>query len=426
MTRHDTLPFVGADTTAGARPRILIVDDSPAQRMLMAAQLRRFGFDVLEADCAERALEVCRSQEIRLILSDWVMPGMCGPELCHRVKSDPDLSYAYFILLTSKSERADIAHGLDRGADDFLTKPVNGDELRARLKAGMRVIAMQHELSEKNRLIGQTLSELQGLYGKIEEDLLEAQKLQEALVRERFRDFGTGQVSLLLRSSGHVGGDLVGFFRASASQVGLYSIDVSGHGISSALMTARLAGHLNTASPRQNIALSHTAGDFYRVLPPDEVVRRFNELMSTVISTDLYFTIAYAIVDLDSGVVDFCQAGHPHPVVQRADGSVELHGQGGLPVGLIDAADYAPVRVKLCPGDRLLLASDGITECPGRSGGQLEDAGFQTMLAARKSLAGPALLDGLVTDLEEFSGVSEFPDDVSVAMFEFRGAEPGR
>ncbi|MEV8467964.1 fused response regulator/phosphatase [Fluviibacterium sp. DFM31] len=426
MTRHETTPFLGAGTDAGARPRILIVDDSPAQRMLMAAQLRRFGFDVLEADCAERALEVCRSQEIRLILSDWVMPGMCGPELCHRVKSDPDLSYAYFILLTSKSERADIAHGLDRGADDFLTKPVNGDELRARLKAGMRVIAMQHELSEKNRLIGQTLSELQGLYGKIEEDLLEAQKLQEALVRERFRDFGTGQVSLLLRSSGHVGGDLVGFFRASASQVGLYSIDVSGHGISSALMTARLAGHLNTASPRQNIALSHTAGDFYRVLPPDEVVRRFNELMSTVISTDLYFTIAYAIVDLDSGMVDFCQAGHPHPVVQRVDGAVELHGQGGLPVGLIEEADYAPVRLKLCPGDRLLLASDGITECPGRSGGQLEDAGFQDMLAARKALAGPALLDGLVTDLESFSGVSEFPDDVSVAMFEFRGAEPGR
>ena len=88
-------------------------------------------------------------------------------------------------------------------------------------------------------------TELQAVYDSLDRDLIEARKLQQTLVRDRYQDFGRGTVSLLLRPSGHVGGDLVGGFRINARRIAIYAVDVSGHGVASAMMTARLAGMLS-------------------------------------------------------------------------------------------------------------------------------------------------------------------------------------
>ena len=267
-----------AGSTASGR-LVLVVDDSRLQRKILSSSLTRWGYDVIEADSGEAAMKICLSQRPDLILSDWVMPGMSGIEFCKLFRSLSTESYGYFILLTSKSEKDEVAEGLDAGADDFLTKPVDGHELRARITAGERILKMQSELSAKNQMISETLDELQRLYNSLDSDLIEAKKLQQSLVRERHRAFPGGNLSLLLRSSGHVGGDLVGFYPAAAGHLGLYAIDVSGHGISSALMTARLAGYLSGSAPDQNIALEKLPDETYRSRPPADAIESVVEDM---------------------------------------------------------------------------------------------------------------------------------------------------
>lgn len=408
-----------ADRTPVAPRSLLIVDDSRVQRKILAASLLRRGYRVTEAGSGEEALELCRHQRFDIVLSDWVMPGMSGLEFCAAFRALPHDSYGYFILLTSRSERGEAAHGLDAGADDFLAKPVDTEELFARIAAGERILGMQRELTEKNRLIGTTLLEMQKLYAALDRDLAEARKLQQSLVRVRHQDFGMASVSLLLRPSGPVGGDLVGFFLIGQERLAIYGIDVSGHGVTSAIMTARLAGALSDAAPELNIAIVQSE-DGARARPPEEVAVALNHLMLEDIRADQYLTMLYAEVDLGSGEVMLVQAGHPHPAVQRADGRVEFLGQGGLPVGLIPGAEYERITTRLWPGDRLLIVSDGVTECDSPGGQQFGEAGVERCLADHAGTGGMPFLDALVAELQGFSGERDFADDVSAVLFEMR------
>lgn len=408
------------------RRRVLVVDDSRAQRRILTVQLQRWGYEVAEAGSGEEALALCAAQAFDIVLSDWVMPGITGLEFCRAFRALPRDGYGYFILLTSKSEKAEVATGLETGADDFLAKPVNSEELRARLRVGERIVGMQAELLQKNRLIGSTLDQLQKVYDSLDRDLVEARKLQQSLMMDRQRDFGTCRAAALFRPSGHVGGDLVGSFQINPAHVAIYSVDVSGHGVASAMMTARLAGLLSGGSPDQNIALTSTADGRLYAWPPEIVAARLNQVMIEQLKVDQYFTMAYAEIDLENGLCRLVQAGHPHPVVLRADGRVDQLGQGGLPVGLIAKARYDRVQVQLHPGDRLILASDGITECPDVSGAELGQDGLARLLTRSAPLASPDLLESLVWDLAAHAGGEVFPDDVSALIFDYQPPDPAK
>lgn len=403
------------------RPSVLVVDDSRLQRRILAASLNRWGFAVTEAGSGAEALEVCAVSPPDFVISDWMMPGMDGPEFCQKFRAMERDSYGYFILLTSKSDVVEVAQGLDAGADDFLTKPVSGDELRARLNSGERILRMEQELVEKNRLLSKALVELRSLYDSLDSDLVEARKLQQSLVKERYRDFGSSQVSLLLRPSGHVGGDLVGFFPINASRVALYAIDVSGHGVASALMTARLAGYLAGNSADQNVALFEGEFGIYDAHPPEEVAARLNMLTLDEIQTETYFTLLFVEVDLVSGRVQMVQAGHPFPAIQRSGGEIEFVGTGGLPVGLVPDAPYERTEFQLAPGDRLFITSDGVTECESPDGVMFEETGIRQALAMHRDLKGPEFIEALTWDLHRHVGEREFTDDVSAILFEFGG-----
>lgn len=398
--------------------KVLIVDDSRAQRMLIQGGLRGHGFAVAHAESGEEALDICTRDAIDLVLSDWMMPGMTGIEFCRALRSMPSDRYIYFILLTSKSDKAAVAEGLDVGADDFLAKPVDAGELRARIRAGERVLAMERALRGNNLLLSETLAKLQSVYETLDRDLIEARNLQQSLLRERHHIYPEGRISLMLRPSGPVGGDMAGFFEIAPGLTGLYALDVSGHGVTSALLTARLSGLFAGSNPDQNIAIARgVSGPVPR--PPPDVAAVMNRVMLTDIQTERYATLAYALIDRATGRVHLVQAGHPHPLVQHQDGSVSVLGSGGLPVGLIDGARYDGFSTRLAPGERLLLVSDGITECPDPNSTELGHEGLSQILVRLSGLTGQTLLDALIWELARWHGTDDFPDDISVALFEY-------
>lgn len=404
--------------------RVLVVDDSGLQRKILSGMLTKWGFDVATAADAEEALDLYQSHAPELVISDWMMPGMNGLELCREVRDRSSDRYCYFILLTSKSGKDEIARGLDAGSDDFLTKPVNPGELRARISAGDRILAMQNELAEKNDVISDTLDQLQTAYDRIDQDLIQARKIQQALVPERSRDYGKAQVSLLLKPCGHIGGDLVGMFSPAKDLVGFYSIDVSGHGITSALMTAQLSGYLSSRYPAQNIGITRDARGHAQLLDPAAVTKELNDRLNTNELTEEYFTMAYATADLTTGQIRLVQAGHPHPLLLRRGQPPEFVGVGGMPVGLLPGLSYEDVSFTMRPGDRLLIYTDGFTEALTKGGSMLDDAGLLRLIESCDTEAGgQEFLDDLFWQLtSEMGEGSGLQDDVSATLFEFKAS----
>jgi two-component system cell cycle response regulator len=127
--------------------KILIADDDDMSLKLMQNMLKRIGYDVVAAVNGREAMDRLLERDgPRLALLDWMMPEMDGPSVCQSVRASPQRPYVYVTLLTSKGSTADLVEGLDAGADDYLTKPCNPEELRARLRAGQRILQLEDHL----------------------------------------------------------------------------------------------------------------------------------------------------------------------------------------------------------------------------------------------------------------------------------------
>ncbi|MEM7190805.1 MAG: response regulator, partial [Pseudomonadota bacterium] len=345
-----------ADVEAEFKPlTALIVDDSPSQRKMLALMLKKWKFSVLEAQDGFQALGLCQSQHIDFIISDWMMPEMDGLQFCRAVRKLKWKSYVYFILLTSRSGKEDVAAGLDAGADDFLVKPTDMGELHARLRAGQRLIQMQEALVDKNRRITEAFDRLNTLYQSIDRDLKAAAKLQSALIPEKQTECGGVPIGVAYRPAGHVGGDLVGFYRISEDRIAAYSIDVSGHGVSSALLTVQLANLFSSHHPSENIGLQLGEDGHHIPRDPSEIAADLNARLQDEADNDQYFTMLFADVNRKTGMIRFCQAGHPNPAILRKDGNVEFVGTGGAPVGLIPSMTYETDVIHLAPGERFMM-----------------------------------------------------------------------
>jgi CheY-like chemotaxis protein len=146
--------------------RALIADDDLVTATAISSSVMAWGFDVVVAHDGHAAWEcLSASPPPPLAVLDWEMPGLDGPELCRRLRADPARAHVYLLLLTARSGPTDLIEGLGAGADDYLVKPVNLNELRARLHVGVRVVSLQERLSNKVAELQATLDKVRQLRG---------------------------------------------------------------------------------------------------------------------------------------------------------------------------------------------------------------------------------------------------------------------
>lgn len=146
--------------------RILIADDESMSRRLLQSDLEKWGYDVVitrDGTQAWEALEAVDSP--RLVILDWMMPGFTGGEICQRVRASVNSASTYIILLTAKDDKGDVAAGLAAGANDYVTKPFDPDELRARVEVGVRMIELQQNLECKVKELENALAQVKKLQG---------------------------------------------------------------------------------------------------------------------------------------------------------------------------------------------------------------------------------------------------------------------
>jgi sigma-B regulation protein RsbU (phosphoserine phosphatase) len=128
-----------------------------------------------------------------------------------------------------------------------------------------------------------------------------------------------------------------------------------------------------------------------------------------------------AVLNTQTGEMVMTQCGHPYSVIQRAGGKIELSGTGGLPIGLIPDAAWDDHTITLASGDRILIASDGISECPDMNGKLLGDEGVIKLMRRNARLSGNAFFETIMWDLISFAGDIPFPDDISAVLLEYQG-----
>jgi sigma-B regulation protein RsbU (phosphoserine phosphatase) len=394
--------------------RILIADDVKVIRILLTALLKKWGHEVLVADDGEQAWEILQATPVQFLISDWMMPGMDGPMLCRKIREAHFPAYVYIILLTAIGDKESIVDGIEAGADDYLAKPFNHEELRVRIDAGIRLIELESELRERNERIA-------AAYSTIKSDLQAAAKMQRNLLPAPSTTLGNAYFDWLFLPSLFVSGDILNYFRIlDKNHVAFYLLDVSGHGVPSAMLSFTLSKVLSpdTGSPNLLKEFGGSTAGGVALVPPEKTVAELNQLFQSGATSDLYFTLVYGILNTQTGTLQFCQAGHPSPIFLPIGGSAVLLGGGGFPVGMLPDLTFETSTVQMKTGDRFFLYSDGITECANPEGEQFGDDRLINLIEAVRGLPMNEVKVAIKKVLVEWRGGEEFEDDLSLLALE--------
>lgn len=412
---------------------ILVVDDDPTIRLLLASILRKLNYQVVEASDGIEAQNILRKRQIALVLCDWNMSEMSGVQLCRWIRGITPAPYTYFILLTGRNDRESLIEGMEAGADDFLVKPIDPNELRVRLRAGERVLLLQQQLAERNLALEQINKELQQrydnlcrdveaaarIYRNLCQDIQAAAKLQQSLLPAPAR-IGAYQGDWMFLPAAMLAGDMFGYFPIDERHLAFFQVDVSGHGIPAALFSFSVSQTLTPAKDAYGfLKRPLSKPPFYTLTAPSTVARELNRHFASRDDTEMYFTLIYGLLEQESGHAELVQAGHPYPLRWNcASRRIERIGRGGFAVGMLPNVQYDAVSFDLGPGDRLFVYSDGIVECANPEGELYSLERLEYFLVEYVDCPAHELITALNAELQVWRQSDQFDDDISLLILE--------
>jgi sigma-B regulation protein RsbU (phosphoserine phosphatase) len=393
--------------------RILVAEDERLTRRSIQRELERSGHEVVAVEDGVAAWEAFQAQPFDIVVTDWEMPRMDGRELIERIRDEGRAGgYAYLIMLTGRSEKGDLVAGMEAGADDFLAKPFDRDELRVRLSAGERIIDLERSLADRNK-------KLHAANERMHQDLRAAAKVQQELLPTELPDLDGLRFAWRYRPCEELGGDLLNVVPIGESAVAMYLADVSGHGVGASLVSVSVHRSLSVRQDRSSLILLHgdTPGD-ERSAPPDQVARRLNALYPMSSNGGHFLTVVYATVDAESRELRYCAAGHPGPTIARPGERVRSLETHGLPIGVMEGEEYATTAVQLQSGDRVYLYSDGLMEAMDSSGTLFGRERIDAVIDETRDKSIDESIDALIDAAVTWQGVQEFADDLSLLALE--------
>jgi len=392
--------------------RILVVDDDIDTRLLLARFLGKWGHEVLTAGDGVEALEILEREWIQLVISDWTMPRMDGLELCKRIRAGLFPGYTYIIILTAKDSKDELITAMEAGADDYIAKPFDKNELKVRIRAGERVLNLERELEERNQRLAKA-------YSVMRKDLEAAARMQKDLLPRPTPNAHGFAFDWLFLPCSFVAGDTFHYLDLDEDRACFFLIDVSGHGVPAAMLSFTLTKTLTSlAFPGNPLRNSCGMEPHYDLTPPAAVAQELNRRFQADDETMQYFTMIYGILDCRNGKLTFTQAGQPCPIFIRKGAPPVLLGWGGFPVGLHPHATYNELELDLDPGDRIILYSDGITDCTDKDGREFSTERLLGILEVWRELPLPALVKKVEDAICEWRGSDEFEDDMTLLAIE--------
>lgn len=395
------------------KDKILIVEDNEINLKLLRHMLEKSGFEVLTAKDGEKACKVAAEKKPDIILLDIMMPIMDGFTACEFLKNHNETSDIPIVFLTSKNDPVDKVRGLSLGAVDYITKPFDAAEVVARVNNHLKFLRLRKQLLQKNNQLEKAYAQLRESNEKIKKDIEAAGMVQRKLLPHKISDIGSLKIAWKFVPSSHIAGDIFNIMPLDDKHIGIYIIDVSGHGVQAAMLAVLIHNFFRLGIDSRSI--KEKAGQQLTVanlLEPEQVVKALNTNFPME-TYDAYFTGIYGVLDIETFEFKVVNAGHPAPILVHKNKSIEFLDNADIPIGIMPDNIYNTTSYNFEAGDTLILYTDGLYEVSVKEGLLIDQEVLAKLICEYEGDLN-SNFEFIVDRILKMSINSEFEDDVSL------------
>jgi len=369
---------------------VLLVDDYEVNLELLEAYLALSDIRVriYKAHNGAEAYQIVEQRALDLILLDVMLPDISGYDICRTLKNSSLYENIPVIMVTALDDKKSMLEGLQAGADEFLTKPVDSHELILRVRNLLKLKAIANDLDRR--------------YHQLHRELVLATELQKSFLPQRVPVYQGVEIEVLYKPSSFIGGDFYDFLPIDSQRLGLFICDVKGHGVASAMITATIKFQLHDLQP------------FYQA--PERLLAQLNRNLEQFFSNtanDYFVTAFYGVLDLEQGIFCYSNAGHSDPCLCRSQEIVWLRTQQGLPLGVLPDSLYERRQIAVASGESLLLYTDGIFELPLRHKASRSCSSLIDFFAGEDGPIGLDKINALKQEIRQYTWRSQITDDIN-------------